>query len=337
MGKDYYKILGISRDASESDIKKAYKKKAMKYHPDRNIDNQEESEKMFKEVSEAYEVLSDPEKKQIYDQFGEEGLKGGMGGGPSGFSGGTYNFRPSQAEDIFKSFFGGNFADVFSGGGFSSRPSRGGMPGFSFNSSSSPFGGGFNDFSDFGGGSGYGNQKDSSFTYPLPLTLEELYSGCIKKKKITRNLYDASSGKFVPTSKVLEINVKPGWKTGTKLTYAEMGDEKPGRTPGDIIFVVQEKPHPRFTREKNDLIVTTKVTLKQALCGTSVMVDTLSGRRLRVNIKDVITPNYTKRIAGEGMPIAKNPSQKGDLLLRFEIIWPSSLSDNQKAKLAEVL
>merc|ERR1712137_169662 len=345
MGKDYYKTLGISKDASENDIKKAYKKMAMKYHPDRNIDNQENAEKMFKEVSEAYEVLSDPEKKQIYDQFGEEGLKGGApgGGGPGfgGFRSGSY--RPSDAEDIFKAFFGGNFADAFGGRTGGGNPFGG--SGFSFSSGGggNPFGGGgfggFSDFDDhgFGGGHGGGQKKDAPFSVQLPLTLEELYTGCVKKKKITRKLYDAATHKQVPTTKVLEINVKPGWKTGTKITFSEMGDGRPGHTPGDLVFVVQEIPHARFKREKNDLIVTTRVSLKQALCGTSVMVDTLSGRRLRVNIKDVITPNYTKRIAGEGMPVARNPSQKGDLILRFEVDWPSHISDSQKQKLSEIL
>lgn len=327
MGKDYYAVLGIKKDADENAIKKAYKKMAMKYHPDRNIDNQEQSEKKFKEVSEAYEVLSDPEKKKIYDQFGEEGLKGGAGG-PSGFSGFSGTYNPGNAEDIFKNFFGGSFPDVFSQGG------RGGTT-FSFGNSGGGFGdmfgSGFDD--DFGGFSQGGrgrSKKDPPFTLSLPLTLDELYTGCVKKKKITRKLIDSASGKPMDTEKVIEINIKPGWKTGTKITFSELGDERPGRIPGDLVFVIQEIPHHRFKRERNDLIVTTDVSLKEALCGTSVMVDTLSGRRLRINIKDIITPNFSKRITGEGMPIAKNPSQKGDLILRFNVRWPSNLSQQQK-------
>merc|ERR1711974_526648 len=164
----------------------------------------------------------------------------------------------------------------------------------------------------FGSGGGFGQpRKDPPCTISLPLTLDELYTGCTKKKNITRKLTDAS-GKQVEVSKVIEIKVKPGWKTGTKITYSEMGNERPGVIPGDLIFVIQEIPHHRFVREKNDLIVNTNVSLKEALCGTSVMVDTLSGRRLRVNVRDVITPNYTKRVVGEGIPVARNPSQKGD-------------------------
>lgn len=343
MGKDYYATLGLSRDATPEQIKKAYKKMAMKYHPDRNINNQEAAEVKFKEVSEAYEVLNDAEKKKIYDQFGEEGLKGGAGGpGGQGFSGFSGNFRPSDADDIFRTFFGGNFADVFGGGGGGTTFSfGGGRPG---GRSRGGFGG-FEDFG-FGGDSGFGGgfpqgagggRKDPPYTHTLPLTLEELYNGCTKKKKITRKLIDSATGKQVETSKVIEINVKPGWKTGTKITFAEMGDEKPGCTPGDLVFVIQEIPHSRFTRERNDLIVTTNISLKEALCGTQVMVDTLSGRRLRVNVKDIVSPNYSKRISGEGMPVAKNPSQKGDLILRFNVRWPSNLSEQQKQQLASVL
>eukprot|EP00284_Hemiselmis_tepida_P010873 CAMPEP_0174931510 /NCGR_PEP_ID=MMETSP1355-20121228/33904_1 /TAXON_ID=464990 /ORGANISM="Hemiselmis tepida, Strain CCMP443" /LENGTH=129 /DNA_ID=CAMNT_0016177867 /DNA_START=75 /DNA_END=461 /DNA_ORIENTATION=- len=128
MGKDYYKILGgLSKDAKEADIKKAYKKQAMKWHPDKNPDNKEEAEKMFKDIAEAYDVLTDPQKKQIYDQFGEEGLKGGGGGGGGGpgfggMPGGMrYEFRGDPNEifaNLFKGMRGGGFDDDDFGGGF---------------------------------------------------------------------------------------------------------------------------------------------------------------------------------------------------------------------------
>merc|ERR1712137_1319330 len=265
---------------------------------------------------------------------GEEGLKGGA----QGFQGGQgFHFNPSNAEDIFRSFFG----DAFGGG-------RGGHTTFSFGGGGRPgrsgFGGmggmggmQFGDFDDMGGFGGSSQpRKDPPCTITMPLTLEELYTGCTKKN-ITRQIIDSASGKPVQVSQVIEINVKPGWKTGTKITYAGMGNERPGSEPGDLIFVIQETPHPQFKREKNDLIVTTDVSLKEALCGTSVMVNTLSGRRLRVNVRDIITPNYTKRVAGEGMPLPRNPSQKGDIVLKFNVRWPTHLSDEQKQQLANLL
>merc|ERR1712130_870762 len=134
-------------------------------------------------------------------------------------------------------------------------------------------------------------------------------------------LLDAS-GQQTQASQVIEINVRPGWKTGTKITFSEMGDEAPGTIPADLVFVVQEIPHNTFKREKNDLIVTSNISLKDALCGTAVMV---------------VTPNYTKRVAGECMPVAKDPSQKGDLVLKFNVRWPSHLSEQQKKEIANIL
>lgn len=345
MGKDYYAVLGVPRDADDATIKKAYKKLALKHHPDRNIDKQEEAEKKFKEIGEAFQVLTDPEKRQIYDQYGEEGLKGGIPGSAGGAGGVHFDFR--DAEDIFAQFFGGGGGRGFSfGGGNGGRGSRGGFQTFNMGGGGGGFPGmgGF-DFGGMGGDGGFGGMggrsrggpvKDPPIQRTLPLTLDELYTGTTKKMKITRTLYDAS-GRSTQAQKIVEIEVKPGWKPGTKVTFAEMGDEQPGHIPADLVFVVEEKPHALFKREGNNLIVNAIVTLKEALCGTSVMVKTLSGRNLKINVKDVISPNYEKRVSGEGMPISKNPSQKGDLIIRFQVQWPSHLNEKQKTALANVL
>ena len=360
MGKDYYNILGISKDADENQIKKAYKKLAMKYHPDRNINNQEKSAEKFKEVSEAYEVLSDPEKRKIFDQFGEEGLKGGIpnAGAPGagfnfgGGNGGTkfYSFNPSNAEDIFSQFFssmGGGFGKK--GRSKSSASFGGGFPGM--DSGFSGFG--FDDFGGMGGGGrgmpgggagGFGSydhhhggpQKDAPIIKKLPCKLEELYAGKVKKLKITKRIFGAD-GHFVPQEDIIEINIKPGWKSGTKITFAERGDEYPNKIPADIIFEIEELPHHLFKREGNDLVMTVSVGLKEALVGTHVNVTTLSGRNLKVNVRDVITPSYEKRVKGEGMPNSKDQNIKGDLIIRFNVKWPTNLTEHQKTQLANVL
>lgn len=355
MGKDYYSILGISKDADDNQIKKAYKKLAMKYHPDRNINNQEKSAEKFKEVSEAYEVLSDPEKRKIFDQFGEEGLKGGIPNAGGGFNfggnGGTkfYSFNPSNAEDIFSQFFS-QFGGGFGGGGKKTGRSKSSA---GFSSGFPGMGGGFSSFGfdDFGGMGGMGGmpggfssydhhsagpQKDPPIIKKLPCKLEELYTGKVKKLKITKRIF-GTDGNFVPQEDIIEINIKPGWKSGTKITFAERGDEYPNKIPADMVFEIEEIPHHLFKREGNDLVMTVNVGLKEALVGTHVNVTTLSGRNLKVNVREVITPTYEKRVKGEGMPNSKDPNIKGDLIIRFNVKWPTNLTEHQKTQLANVL
>lgn len=404
MGKDYYKILGVDRKADDDAIKKAYRKLAIKWHPDKNPDNQEEAAEKFKEVAEAFDVLSDPQKRQIFDVYGEEGLKGGApppdaagggGGSGGGFSGGPGgpSFRysgvdPETAQHIFESLFGGGgggLGGLFGGMGgmgggmggagggggprrpvhvFSSGPRGAGSmfgapssgrpgtppsPGVMFGMSESddenPFGGG-SSFS-FGTGMGGGPMGRGAGAgapagpeaqqVPLRLTLEELFKGTTKKLKVTRHVHDDASGKSLPVSEVVEIGVKPGWKKGTKITFPGKGDELPGRPPADLQFVVDEVPHARFKREGNDLHVTVKVPLVSALCGGDASVDTLDGRRLSFKLPSLMQARASKTIAGEGMPISKEPGKKGNMVVSLEVAFPKHLSDKQKEVLRETL
>mmetsp|Transcript_48064 Transcript_48064/g.120974 ORF Transcript_48064/g.120974 Transcript_48064/m.120974 type:complete len:337 (-) Transcript_48064:249-1259(-) len=326
MGKDYYCILGVSRTATDEEIKKAYKKLALKWHPDRNPNNKKEAEEKFKEVAEAYDVLSDKEKRQIFDQFGEEGLKQGAGGagGPAGagpnfhFQG---NFDQARAEEIFRQFFGGGGG----GGGtsffFGDDEDGGGIPGMF------GFGGGGGGFGR--GGRRGGPRQEKPHFVNFKCSLEELYKGCQKKMKITKNIYDTASGKLMPVEKILVIDVKPGWKKGTKITFEKEGDERPGVIPADFVFVLDEKPHSFFKREGDNLVYNANISLRQALVGFSLSVPTLDGRELKINVRDVVSPNYVKVVPGEGMPISKRPGTKGDLLIRFNVNFPTRLSDSQ--------
>lgn len=367
MGKDYYGLLGVSKTATEEEIKKAYKKLALKWHPDRNPKNKTEAEAKFKEISESYEVLIDKNKREIYDRWGEEGLKGapppqsgggmpggmgGMGGMPGfSFGGGGRGFNPSSAEDIFAQFFGGRNPFGGGGGGMGGMGGMGGgsrKGGASFGGS--PFGGmggmggmGMeeDDESDgmFGGGFGgrsRGPKKAEPIKQTLQCSLEDLFNGVTKKMKITKTLMDPS-GKTAQTEKILQIDVKKGWKEGTKITFEREGDEKPGVEPADIIFILKEKPHPTFKREGNNLTYTANVSLKQALVNPIVEVPTLDNRKLRITMNDVITPSTKHVIKGEGMPIAKSPGERGNLIVNFNVNFPSKLTDQQKQQIQNIL
>ncbi|GJN06584.1 hypothetical protein PR202_ga24328 [Eleusine coracana subsp. coracana] len=340
MGVDYYKVLGVDRAASDDDLKKAYRKLAMRWHPDKNPTNKKEAEAKFKQISEAYDVLSDPQKRTIYDQLGEEGLKGqpppgAAGPGASSFYPGgahstSFHFNPRSADDIFAEFFG------FSGmGGMGGTRAE---PGFQ----RSAFG---NDFfgSRFGGeGSTSSVNMQRSLHKPapienqLPVSLSDLYKGVTKKMKISRQIIDAS-GRVSQLEEILTINVKPGWKKGTKITFPEKGNEAPNMAPADIVFIIEEKPHDVFTREGNDLVVTEKISLVEALTGYTARVTTLDGRSLSVPINSVIHPSYEEVVLGEGMPIPKDPTKKGNLRIKFNIKFPSRLTSDQKAGIKRLL
>lgn len=346
MGKDYYKILGLARGATEDDIKKAYRKMALKYHPDKN--KAPGAEEKFKEVAEAYEVLSDKRKREIYDQYGEEGLKGGFGGTTSGGTGGpnttnfTYTFH-GDPRATFAEFFGTNnpFESFFTGG---SAPGSG-SSGFGdlLDDHDDPFGfvnlgatlGGFGPSRtpfrshsfNVGGSQNRAKEKpqDPPIEHDLYVTLEDLFKGVTKRMKISRRVV-GNDGSIRKEEKVLTINVKPGWKTGTKITFQREGDQAPNKIPADIVFIIRDKPHQHFKREGCDLKYTCRVNLKEALCGTRVEVPTLSGDRVTLNMTDeIIRPTTLKRILGRGMPMPKDPTKRGDLLVTFDIVFPERI------------
>jgi DnaJ homolog subfamily B member 4 len=340
---DYYKLLGVNRDADEDAIKKAYRKLALKWHPDRNPTKKEEAEKQFKAISEAYEVLSDKNKRAVYDQFGVEGLKNGApapggadGFGEARFPGGTYfhtrssrggggfgggggAFHPSNADDIFRQFFGGGgstdpFAAAFDNeeddnfGSFG-RSSAGGGP--------------------FASAARHGTRaKPAAAVYPLRCTLEELYTGCTKKLKIKRKVLDPSTK---APEKIIIVAVKPGWKAGTKLGYAGEGDEYAPNRHQDVQLVIEEKAHPVFRRDGSDLHFTMNLTLEESLCGFAKSVTTLDARELKVANKAVTVPNQQLKFPNGGMPNQKDPSVKGALIVTFKVTFPPSLTDEQKS------
>ena len=143
--------------------------------------------------------------------------------------------------------------------------------------------------------------------------------------------------KIVPVEEILTIDIKPGWKKGTKITFPEKGNEQPHVIPADLVFIVDEKPHGVFTRDGNDLIVTVKISLVEALTGYTVHLTTLDGRSLTIPINSVVNPSYEEVVPREGMPMQKDPTKKGNLRIKFNIKFPSRLTSEQKAGIKKLL
>merc|ERR1711894_500359 len=290
------------------DVKKAYRKLSLKFHPEKNPNDQIAAEK-FKQIAEAHGILSDPRKRATYDQFGEEGLKNGVPSGTaeSGAWTNGYTFH-GNADKVFRDFFGGD------------NP--------------------FQEFYDrvdgdmhmgFGGLHGRGAKKqDPSIERELALSLEEVFHGCTKKMKISRRVMNEDGHTSSIRDKILTITVKKGWRPGTKITFPKEGDQGPNNVPADIVFIVEDKQHPRFRREGQDLVFTAKVPLSKALTGCTVTIHTLDDRILNIPINDIIKPGYLKIVPGEGMPLTKDASKKGDLVIEFDIEFPTTLSPERK-------
>ncbi|KAJ0634393.1 putative DnaJ domain, Chaperone J-domain superfamily [Helianthus annuus] len=324
MGVDYYNILKVNRSVTDEDLKKSYKKLAMKWHPDKNIASSTDdkvAESKFKQISEAYYVLSDPKKRQIYDMYGEEGLKSGVydesmlsptvsSGTNKSRSGARFRFDPRDADEIFAEFFYGSEGRVSDGVVKSEKKKM------SEKTKS--------------------ERKAETVENKLSCSLEELYRGSKRKMQISRIVLD-DNGKPGTLEEILTIHIKPGWKKGTKITFPEKGNQEPGAAAGDLIFVIDEKPHDTFKRDGNDLVFTKRITLLEALTGKTIKVTTLDGRNLVIPITDIIKPGHEEVIQNEGMPISKEPGKKGNLRIKIDIKFPSRLTGEQKLDLKRVL
>ena len=288
--KSYYDILGVPKGASEDDIKKAFKKKAMKYHPDRNVDNPKAEDK-FKEVNEAYAVLKDKDKRKQYDMIGSEGFRK----------------RYSQ-EDIFSGF---DVNEILHGFGFGGGPPPGyeGMPG-------GP--GGFSGaFENMFGQRSRGPRKGQDMVSELTVSFEEAALGTEKKFSIDRG------GRNEDTS----VKVPPGISEGKKLRLAGKGfPGAHGGPPGDLYFKVHVLPHPVFKREANDIIIEHHVPLTDALLGTSIQVPTLEGEK-QVKVPPGTQPMSKLRLRGLG--IQKRGGDRGDQFVKIIVTYPKTLTPAQ--------
>uniref|UniRef100_A0A0D3GZM0 J domain-containing protein n=1 Tax=Oryza barthii TaxID=65489 RepID=A0A0D3GZM0_9ORYZ len=306
---DYYEILHVDRSATDDDIRRAYRRLAMRWHPDKNHTGKKDAEAKFKDITEAYNVLSDAGKRALYDQYGEEGVR--AGGAPPQPGGGG-------ADDIFAEFFGSTpFTYCNTGAGTTARAKQ--QAAWDAGGGGAYFGrGGF--ARDHGGGGAAAAPQPPPVESKLACTLEELYVGVTKNMKISRNVVDAS-GRMKTESEILSIEVKPGWKKGTKITFPGKGNQQWSQLPADLVFVVDEKPHDVYCRDGNDLVAEARVTLADALGGTVLVLATLDGRELLV----------------EGMPIAREPGSHGSLRIRFDVAFPERLTRRQRAQIKRIL
>ena len=187
------------------------------------------------------------------------------------------------------------------------------------------------------GGGGGGKQQAEPIKRALYCSLEDLYSGATRKVKVTRQRLNPDGKTARADEKILEIPIRPGWKKGTTVTFPAEGDELPGVAPADLSFVVAEKEHARFTREGDNLIHVVRMTLADALCGSTLSIQTLDGRTLAIAVPEVVAPGYVRKVPGEGMPLSKAPGTRGDLVLRFNIVFPHFISDAKKLELRKLL
>jgi len=282
-----------------------------------------ERQKRCSKILQRHKVLSDKEKRAIYDQYGEDGLKGNanMSTGDS-----------RMPEEVFARFFTshGRMGGVGGMGGFFDDDilgMAGDIPVFKSVRSS--------------GSMGSRPPKPKSYEMELRLTLEEIYNGGTKRLKVTRVRWKESSGKMTALNeeKVVHIDIKPGWKDGTRITFnGEGNQESYNSQPGDIVFIVKAKPHDRFVRDGNHLMFRQRITLLQALTGFRFPITPLrGGDPIMVSMDEIVSPQRRKILPNEGMPVSKRPGEKGDLIIEFDIEFPKSLNASQKAKLKETL
>lgn len=353
--KDYYEILGVAKDASDSDIKKAYRKLALKYHPDRNP-NDPGAEEKFKELGEAYDVLSDADKRAAYDHYGHAAFEGGGAGGPGGFGGGGFQ----DPMDIFAQMFGGmgGFAEAFGGRqGQQRRKASGKRPG-------------------------------SDLRYDLDISLDEAAAGCIKELEIERlvpcstchgsgsksgkpdyktcpscqgrGVITRQSGFFIQQTECsnchgtgeiiadpcpschgegrvredshISIRIPAGVNSGDKLRSSGNGDAGiHGGATGDLYVFIDVLPHSIFTRQGGDLNCTVPIPLTTAILGGKLTVPSLSGSQT-IKIPSGTQSGMIFRLKGKGMKTLGSDST-GDLLVEIEVEIPSNLNSDQQSKL----
>ncbi|MBU2550705.1 MAG: J domain-containing protein [Proteobacteria bacterium] len=303
--RDYYEILGLGRQASPEEIKKAYRRLAVKYHPDRNPDDKA-AEDQFKELSEAYAVLSDPEKRKQYDMYGHSGFQQ------------QYSqediFRNFNAGDMFKEFGFGNedvFSQLFGGGRRrTSRPyGRAGR------------GGGYGDFfGEFGGERHMPRRKGADVAVDLHVSLAEAVFGT--ERLIAFNMEEGVTK--------ITVKVPPGIASGRKLRVSGKGrPSHEGGPPGDVLVTVRVDPNPGFQREGDDLSVDVRVRPSQALLGAKVPVETLDGKTLNLTIPPGTASQTRLRIPGHGAPRFKGAG-RGDLFVRVLVTAPADLTERQR-------
>lgn len=351
--RDYYEVLGVSKDASQDEIKKAYRKRAMKFHPDRNSDDPD-AEKKFKEASEAYEVLRDDKKRQQYDQFGHQGMNGGFGGGAGGFE--NVGF-----EDIFSRFgeiFGSDFADVFGGGAGRSRGRRSaGQPGadmklrIKLSLEEIAFGtekklkvkkqvkcdkcNGTGaetdeDFQTCGTCKGQGEVRQVQRTMLGQMVNIQACPECNGDGRIITEKCSKCHGEGRYKGKeTVKVRVPSGVSEGNYITMRGQGNAgKRGGGAGALVILIEEEEHEHFERDGSDIYYDLVLSLPDAILGTEIEVPTLKGKA-KVKVDEGTQPGKLLRMKGKGIE-GLNNSGIGDEYIRVNVFMPKDLSDEER-------
>ncbi|KAH0567061.1 hypothetical protein KQX54_006414 [Cotesia glomerata] len=311
---DYYGVLELNRDCNDFDIKIAFRRLAIRHqNPGRKSNRNENIKEVLALVAEAYEVLSDPLKRAIYDQYGETGLKRGISG-PNGHIP-PYVFH-GEPQRTLRDFFGtlnpyGDLVNILN------DPQTMEIIYKKWTAD---------------------KPKDDPIKKSLALTLKEIFFGTLKEIKIhKRVIANREEMNTVSEEKILPISIKPGLPTGTEIVFSEEGDQSLDRIPADIIFVTEDSPHEIFRREGDNLLMTALVSLKDALVGTVITVNTLDDRIIRVPITSIVTPDYRKCIPNEGLPRIKDEKERGDLVINFKVEFPVYLPITSKYYIEKAL
>ncbi|XP_042452086.1 dnaJ protein ERDJ3B-like [Zingiber officinale] len=321
-GKSFYDVLQVPKGASMELIKRAYRKLALKYHPDKNQGN-EEANKKFAEINNAYEVLSDPENKNIYDRYGEEGLKQNAAGGGRGSG--------MNIQDIFNEFFGNGghqenqeevipkgddvivdldatLEDLYMGGSLKVWRKKNVIK-------PAP-------------GKRHCNCRNEVYHMQL--------SPGIFKQMTKQVCEQCSNVKYVLEGYFITVDIEKGMQDGQEVLFYEDGEPKIDGEAGDLKFRIQTAPHKQFRREGNDLHATVTISLLQALVGFEKTIKHLNDRRVEIGTKGITKPKEVRKFKGEGMPLHLS-TKKGDLYVTFEILFPNSLTDKQSSKIKAIL
>lgn len=358
--RDYYEVLGIEKSADQDTIKKAYRKLAVKYHPDRNPGDKEAEEK-FKEATEAYEVLSDDQKRPIYDQYGFAGLDGMGGGGAGGYSHAFHDFSDlfggmgGGMGDIFESIFGGGF------GGSSRSRSRGPAAGsslrydlhitfkqavygtsteihFKHNETCSACNG--------TGGAAGSSKKTCTTCNGMGqvrqgngfFSIQQTCPTCRGKGTIIDKPCGSCRGSGIQEkSKSMSLKIPAGVDNGKRLVIPGQGDAgENGGPAGDLVVVMHVEEHPLFERDGADLYCAIPVTMAQAALGCEITINSLDDKKVTIKVPDGTSNGKLLRIKGEGVPVT-NSARKGDLYVKIMVQIPTKLSSKQRDLLKQYL